>query len=73
MYVTNVDQLSISSKRIYRCGAAIAHWLVFENRIPMLGKDGDGKFCFMRTEQLESALDHLPVWYAMREMVFGSK
>jgi hypothetical protein len=70
MYVTNIDQMNLAENKLYKCGAGIGNFLVYECRIPLLGKDADGKYCFMKTEALEKALDMLPIWYKIQETLF---
>ena len=51
--------------KIYRCGGVEANYLMEEQHIPLLNRDG-GVFAFSKTEELEKAIAKMPFRYRIR-------
>jgi hypothetical protein len=63
VYVLNVDQLSVSDDRIFRCDELLGDWLIHQCRVPLLARDSKKRFCFMRTKYLDEMLELSRYWY----------
>lgn len=63
MYILNLDSLSLSEDKIYKCNEFIANRLIYDCGIPLLGQTKDGEFCFARTEEFEKRISEVPFYY----------